>query len=671
LETHPAAVELIPRVLVERAQAVPEYARKAHAFGEHAAALLVVEYAGGNAAAARAAADRLHQPGTRLEDAGDQADLWAVRNVGLGLLMSVPGDTKPLSFIEDVSVPVDRLGDYVRRMDRLLAGHDTRGEWYAHASAGCLHLRPLINLKQPAGRAQMRSIAEGALEIVLELGGVLSGEHGDGISHAGFNERLFGPELTQAFRQLKHAFDPNGLLNPGKIISAEGQALPPMDASLRYDASYQTLEWPTVFRFSRQGGLARAIEDCNGAGVCLKADGVMCPSYQALRQEAHSTRGRANALRAAISGRLGPGAMTSEELRGVLDLCLACKGCKAECPSAVDMARIKAEILAYDHRLHGVPLRSRLFGEIARLSQLARPVAGPVNAIARLSITRRLMERLLGISRHRVMPAFAARTFRQWFAGRAGAAQGEPVVLFVDTFVEHNHPQVGRAAVRVLEACGYRVELAPDQVCCGRAMISKGLLDRARQMAAHNLDALFPLAERGVPIVGLEPSCVATLRDEYLDFFPDDPRTGVLAESALLLEELLTIPGADGRRPVERVSFHAPAAELWVHGHCHAKALTGTVPLLEMLRATGARVREIECGCCGMAGSFGYEVEHYDLSMQIGEMQLFPAVRQAASRGGLVVAAGTSCRAQIQDGTGVQALHPAEVLAMAIQDEKP
>lgn len=666
LESRPGAVELIPRSILELARSVPAYSRRLGFVQDIPNAMLVVEYTGESLEAARSAAACVAKHATILESPEAQADLWAVRKAGLGLLLSVPGDVKPISFVEDVAVPVEQLSQYVRRVDRLLAEHGTSGEWYAHASGGCLHLRPLVNLKSASGVAQMRNIAEGILDVVLDLQGVLSGEHGDGLTHTEFNERLFGPEIADAFRQLKQAFDPLGLLNPGKVVTLPGQAPPRMDENLRFGPDYATQDLKTVYAFRREGDLAHAVEACTGVGVCLQTGGVMCPSYQATREEMDTTRGRANALRAAISGRLPPGSLTSSQIYQVLDLCLQCKGCKAECPSAVDMARIKSEYLDLYHQEHGVPLRSRLFAEIASLSRLARPLADPISNLAGLKVSRWVLEKTLKISKQRVMPRFVRTSFRRWFRSRPALGSGLPVVLFVDTFVDYNHPQIGRAAVHVLEAAGYRVLIAPRQVCCGRAMISKGLLQRAKQMAARNLAALAPYAEAGLPIVGLEPSCLLTFRDEYLDFYPDDPRTTALAEKAVLIEELLTQPSADGSRPIDRLRFAPPAAPVLFHGHCQAKALVGTQTTFEMLRATGADVVEIDSGCCGMAGSFGYESEHYDLSMQIGEMRLFPAIREG--KGAIVAAAGASCRTQILDGTGVHARHPIEILAEALVD---
>ncbi len=669
LATHPSAVEVIPRTLIERARAMPHYARKARFLAPDCEAFLVVEYAADTVSEAQAATQALTGRGLLLDSPEHQAELWQVRKAGVGLLLSAPGDAKPISFIEDVAVPVERLAEYVRRVDTLLAEHGTRGEWYGHASAGCLHMRPRVNLKSAEGVARMRAIAEGVLGIVLEMGGVLSGEHGDGLAHTEFQERLFGADIMAAFRQLKRAFDPEARFNPGKVVPIEGQAPPPLDANLRYGPDYRTLPLSSVYAFRRQGSLAHAIEDCNGAGVCLQSGGVMCPSYQATRDEMDSTRGRANALRAAISGRLPADALTSRELHRVLDLCLQCKGCQAECPSGVDMARIKGEFLELYHAEHGVPLRSRLFGEIATVSRWLA-VAGPlVNWVGETLLFRWLLDLTLGVSRHRRLPRLAARTFRQWFARRPLRPSGEPVVLFVDTFTDHNHPEVGQAAVKVLEAVGCRVVLAPRQGCCGRAMISKGLLRRAKHMAWVNLAALEPYLDDGTPIVGLEPSCVATLRDEYLDFYPYDPRAAALAERVQFIEEFLLAGSPDGGRRIDHLPLAPPQAPLLVHGHCQARAIVGTSPLVGLMKATGAPVEEIGATCCGMAGSFGYEKEHYRLSMQIAEMRLFPAVREGVGRGAQVVAPGTSCRAQILDGTGVRAWHPVEVLAQLLPTE--
>jgi FAD/FMN-containing dehydrogenase/Fe-S oxidoreductase len=666
LPCRPAAVELVPRSILDRAATVPGYARKLGFAPPGAEALLLVEFAGGTAAEAGSAASVLAQRGLVVADRAAQEDIWAVRKAGLGLLMLTPGDLKPIEFVEDVAVPVERLGEYVRRVDRVLASAGTRGEWYAHASAGCLHLRPLLNLKDPADRRRMREIADAILEIVIEMGGALSGEHGDGLSRTRYSEQLFGREITEAFSELKRAWDPLGILNPGKVVPTPATLSGP-DEDLRPPLLEESITRPTHFAFQREASWAQAAEGCNGQGVCLKEGGVMCPSFQALLDERHSTRGRANALRAAFSGTLPPGSLTSAELYEVMDLCLECKACKSECPSAVDMARMKAEFLAAHHAEHGLPLRSRLFGEIGSLAPWGQRASAVANALSHWGVTRRLQEPLLGISRHRVFPSFSRRSFRSWFARHPSPAQGEPVVLFVDTYIETMCPEIGIAAVQVLEACGCRVEIARGQACCGRPMISKGMLGRARQMAARNLRALEPYVAAGRPILGLEPSCVLTFRDEYLEFFPKEEGARRLATQSMLIEEYLTRPGPGGLRPLERVrGLGSASGTCAVHSHCHTKALVGPSPMLDMLRLAGWVAQEIEAGCCGMAGSFGYEAEHLDLSLQIAESRLLPAVRRASEAGQCVCAAGMSCRTQIADGTGVKPWHPIQAVAAAL-----
>ena len=670
LETRPDAVEVLPRMLLTRAREIPAYARKMGFVQGDPAALLVVEYAGESVEQAMSRAKRL-PGGLLLEREQDQADLWAVRKVGLGLLMSIPGDMKPITFIEDVAVPVEKLGDYVRQVDTILQEHGTVGEWYAHASAGCLHLRPMVNLKTAEGVERMRCIADAVVELVIEMQGSVSGEHGDGLSHTEYNERLFGTELANAFRQVKEAFDPDEVLNPGKVVPSssgfggEGS----LTSNLRYGESYQTDAPATYFSYSREGSFASAIENCTGLGVCRKEDGLMCPSYQVTRDETQSTRGRANALRAAISGALPLDSLTSHQMYEVLDLCLACKGCKAECPTAVDMARLKSEFLALYHVEHGVPLRDSLFAHIAKFSRYGSAFAALFNFFTRTRGFRWLQEKMLGIARQRTLPHFANVTFSDWFSKHPDPGFAETVVLFLDTYTQYQCPEVGIAAVDVLEAAGYRVELVSEQVCCGRPMISKGLLKAAKALAATNIRALTPYVEAGVPIIGLEPSCLITLRDEYLDFFPHDPRAKQLAENSFTFEEFLVQSRGSETRPIDRIHFREAEISVLFHNHCYSKALIGSEPSHAMFKAAGIDIEEIDSGCCGMAGAFGYEIEHYPLSMDIAEDRLLPAVRHGVGQGAQISASGLSCRTQIHDGAGIFALHPAQILARLIVNE--
>jgi Fe-S oxidoreductase len=436
---------------------------------------------------------------------------------------------------------------------------------------------------------------------------------------------------------------------------------------MRYREDYgERIPIEPAFAYRREQGLLRALEGCSGVGVCRKANGIMCPSFQATREESDSTRGRANILRAAMTGSLPPETLLRPELHRVLDLCLECKGCKAECPTGVDMARIKAEYLALYQAEHGVPLRSRLFGEIARVQAATAPFAFLQNGLRRTRGFRRLQELLVGIDRRRSLPALSRRPFHAAVSilESAESTEGDRVVLFIDSFTDRNEPEVGEAARKVLQAANLTVGRARGQVCCGRPMISKGMLSEARQLARRNIDALAPYARAGLPIVGLEPSCLLTLRDEYLEFFPDDENARAVGGATRLLEELL-VEVEEGKRG-RQLRLHSSARRVLVHNHCHSRALIGSGPMLDVLRSTGAEVRETTAGCCGMAGSFGYEREHYDLSMQIAGMRLLPEVKAAIEEGAVVVAPGFSCRTQVRDGSGAAAIHPAVFLAASL-----
>jgi FAD/FMN-containing dehydrogenase/Fe-S oxidoreductase len=672
LEMQPDAIELIPRSIFERARAIPAYARKMDFLEGDPAAILVVEF---SASSAREATQRARAlPGAVvLERPETQANLWAVRKVGLGLLMSIPGDTKPITFMEDVAVPVKHLGDFVRRVERILTEQHTYGEWYAHASAGCLHLRPLVNLKTAEGVTQMREIADAVVDLTLEMHGSISGEHGDGLSHTEYNQRLFGRELMQAFREIKNAFDPKGLLNPGKVIPAEdgfgGEGS--LTRNLRYGPDYKTFEPETIMAHRREGGIVAAIEACTGVGVCRQERGLMCPSYQATRDEVNTTRGRANALRAAISNILPVASFADEELYRILDLCLECKGCKAECPTAVDMARIKAEFLHSYQAEHGVPLRSRFFANIHQVAAITQPIARMLSAASSWASMRWLQMASLGISDRRTLPKFSQQTFSTWWKQnhQQRNTRNKRVILFLDTYTQFMQPEIGKDAILVLETLGYHVDTVDGQVCCGRPMISKGLLNQARENAAVNIDVLGREAEQGTPILGLEPSCLLTFRDEYLEFFPEDSRAQSLAQHSFLFEEFLLAANTNGERPIDSWNGKVKGRLASFHNHCYTKALVGSETLQQVFALLGCPVDEIASGCCGMAGSFGYEAEHYDLSMQVAEQVLLPAVREANSNGRVILAPGFSCRTQIRDGANVEALHPVQYIASLLKED--
>ncbi len=666
LETGPYAVELTDKMILDLARDNIEQSQRMGWVQGDPGAILMVEYAGESEAEARAKVEALAALRQRerfgyashlaLEPAAQQS-IWKLRKAGLGLLLGLKGDKKPIAFVEDTCVQPRDLAKFVPRFREILARHDVAGAYYGHCSVGCLHIRPVIDLKTARGLAQVTAIADEVTDLVLEYGGTISSEHGDGRARSPYLERMYGARLMEAFRRLKRAFDPDNRLNPGNIVDSPG-----VTRHLRYGAEYTTWEPETLLDFGAAGGFAATVELCNGVGACRKSlEGTMCPSYMATRDEEHSTRGRANALRAVLSGRLPADEFTGRRLYEVMDLCLECKGCKAECPANVDMAKLKYEFLHHYHRAHGLPLRNRLFGGIARWSRLGARVPSLANAFARLPLSRWLLERWLGIDRRRPLPALASEPFTTWFARRTPApagARGE-VVLFHDTFTTYNQPEIARAAVEVLEAAGYRVALV-DRKCCGRPMISKGMLDAARAHAEWNVALLAPYARRGVAIVGLEPSCLLTLRDEYVDLLRTDDARAVAAQSALLEQFLVR----ERERGLD-LRFAPAGRKALLHGHCHQKAIVGTAPTIAALAWAGYDVTEVDSGCCGMAGSFGFEKEHYDVSVWLGNRRLAPAVK-AASADTEVVAPGISCRQQIEHLAGRRAKHPAQLIREAL-----
>ncbi len=673
LETGPSAVELMDNLGLTMCRDVPEYARLLNTFLDgQPNCILITEFYGESQAELLARVDHLKEhlahrgvPARVVPAIRDQIqqNVWTVRKVGLGLMMSIKGDHKPVPFIEDAAVPVEHLAEYVTRIEQFCNDLGTEVAYYAHASAGCVHIRPLINTKDASDVAKLPEITKFSVELLGQYGGALSSEHGDGRARSWINERFFGPELYRLFRQIKHSFDPHGVLNPGNIVDGS-----PITENLRYGPDYRTLELSEHLDFRQEQGFHRAIEMCNGAGICRKrTTGTMCPSFMVTREEEHSTRGRANALRAALAGGLPHSELRSERMYAVMDLCIECKACKAECPSSVDMAKIKFEFLAHYYEEHPIPWRSRLFGDIALMNRLGAGRLAPLaNGVLALEWVKRGLERFWGISQQRTLPKLTAEPYTTWYRKNAQKRRrtGDrraSVVLFHDTFNSYNSPEIAIAATRVLEAAGFDVQL-PGHRCCGRPMISKGLMEQARRMARHTVDQLAPYARSGVPIIGLEPSCLLTLRDEYLSLLPDDPAAQAVAGQALLFEEFVT---REEVRPVLEAQIEPVVRPILLHGHCHQKALIGTGPTRDLLHMTGADVSEVDSGCCGMAGSFGYEVEHYEISMRMAERRLLPAVREV-DESTIVVAPGVSCRAQIEHGSGRRALHPAEVIAQVL-----
>ncbi|UGY16105.1 FAD-binding and (Fe-S)-binding domain-containing protein [Bradyrhizobium septentrionale] len=601
-----------------------------------------------------------------------QSGIADFRAAGLNVMMSMKQEGKPVSFVEDCAVPLPHLADYTERLNAVFARHGTRGTMYAHASEGCLHVRPVLNLKLEKDVKAMRAIAEEAFELVREYKGSHSGEHGDGLVRSEFHETMFGARIVADFREVKQRFDPTNTLNPGKIVDP-----PAMDdrSLFRFSPDYRVGELKTALDWSAYpgagGGFQGAVEMCNNNGACRKLEGgVMCPSYRATRNEKDVTRGRANTLRLAISGQLGRDALASDEMMDTLKLCVSCKACRHECPTGVDMAKMKIEVLAARAATHGLSLRDRLVGYLPRYVDLASRFAPIANWRNRSPLLRALFEKLAGISAKRALPAFRRDTFRP-DAEVLGLPDGREVVLFADTFNRGYERENLDAAIEVLVAGGYRVHLPRPSdggrpPCCGRTFLSAGLVEQARAELDRLVATYAPFAARGVPIIGLEPSCLLTLRDELLSLRSDDTAKTVSAH-ALLFEEFLVREAEAGRLALP---LGTVAGKAVVHGHCHQKSFGAFKPVEKVLRLVpGLEVKTIESSCCGMAGAFGYSAETYQASIEMAELSLLPAIR-SADQHTLIVADGTSCRHQIKDGSGRTPLHVASVLAMSLKCAK-
>jgi FAD/FMN-containing dehydrogenase/Fe-S oxidoreductase len=668
----PTAVELADPTMVRLAREQDQFRATVDAFVRgDPGALLLVEFAGDDAAEPTRRLKELVElmadiglPDAVVEatEPAFQQAVWEVRKAGLNILMSMKGDGKPVSFIEDCAVSLDDLPDYTERLDGVFAKHGAHGTWYAHASVGTLHVRPVLNMKDGTDVAKMRAIAEEAFAMVREYKGSHSGEHGDGIVRSEFHEQMFGQRLVGAFEEVKDSFDEGGLFNPGKIVRP-----PRMDdrSLFRFKPGYAVEPLEPALDWSAWGGFGGAVEMCNNNGACRKWDGgVMCPSYRATSDERHLTRGRANSLRLAISGQLGADALTSEAMHDTMALCVGCKGCKRECPVGVDMARMKIEFMHQYRKRHDLTLRERLVAYLPRYAPWVSRFGGLANIRDWLPGLAWLSERLVGLTARRELPRWRRDVFQP---GDDLSGAGPEVVLFADTFNTYFEPDNARAAERVLRAAGYRVRDPGDggrPLCCGRTFLAAGLVDEAKAEARRTIKALAPYVGRGIPVVGLEPSCLGTLKDEFTAMLPGE--ADQLAGNAVMFEEFLAREAAAGQLNLPLKPL--PENKALVHGHCHQKAFGNFGAVGQILAMIpDLDIETVDSSCCGMAGSFGYEAEHYDISMTMAESDLLPAVRDA-SPDTLVVADGTSCRCQVRDGAGRDAMHAVRILEMALAD---
>ncbi|MBM3181389.1 MAG: FAD-binding protein [Chloroflexi bacterium] len=706
LEFKPSAIELIPRMVLQFARSVPMYARQAGWILGDPAAVLVIEFSGDQPSALKAAVRGLDTPSadasgyastsstqrstthrllTIAESAEEQSRVWNIRKMGLGILDSRPQAARPAAFIEDCAVPVERLGEFVREIERILAEHKTEGGIYAHASAGCLHIRPILNLQSGEGVRALRSIGEQVFALVMSLGGSMSSEHGDGIVAGEWIEKTYGAEVTEAMRMLKRAADPHNLLNPKKMLDA-----PPMDSHLRYGESYRAQVWKSALHFEHERGLAGAIEQCNGQGVCRKNTGVMCPSFQATRDESNSTRGRANLLRGLITNHASRNTefvmcsdQKSQATFQALDLCLACKGCTSECPSGVDMPKLKYEFMNEYYKSHRRPWHDYLFGYFHVVSKWLAPVAPLANAPMKMDWSRRLIAQVMGITDKREFPVFVKGKKVNRYTGKqvnkkgfalSGAERSRNagcVIFLSDVFSRYLEPEVEQAAFDILNALGYEVKVLP-LVGAGASLLSKGFIDAARRHAGKVLDEIKRFDEgAGLSVVGCEPPEVYCLKHEYAALLPERrAEIESITKRVWLVDEFILRSGGFDT-PREK---HAGLLNHQVifHPHCHQRAEgladdglpSGTSATVEMLTMFGFEVGLIDAGCCGMAGTFGYDAEHYELSMQIGELGMLPKLREQRleNRDWSVTSTGSACRMQIKHGTGIEAKHPLELV---------
>jgi Fe-S oxidoreductase len=678
LKYNPGAVELMDKTVLDCAAENISQRKNRFFLKDNPGAILIIEFAretkediheseDGMIAEMKEKQLGFHYP--KIFDSDIQR-VWSLRKAGLGALANIPGDAKSVSVIEDTSVPVEKLEEYIQDFQEITKKHDFDTVYHAHISVGELHIRPVLNLKDPADVRRFRAIALDTAHLVKRYRGSLSGEHGDGRVRAEFIPIVIGEENYDLMKLVKKTWDPENILNPGKIVDPE-----PMDTHLRFKADQDTGKVKTVFNYDAVGGIHRLAEKCNGSGDCRKSalmGGTMCPSYMATKDEGTTTRARANILREFFNGN-GHQQITDREVYQVLDLCLSCKGCKSECPSNVDMAKMKAEFLQNFYDRHGIPLRARMVAYISKIQSLGALVPCFFNFLIRNRLLSGLFKSVVGFARERSIPGLHKKTLRKWCRKNLGSLNDSindtrgTVYIFIDEFTNYTDTPVGITAIKLLTRLKYKVSVV-DHSLSGRTFFSKGLLRTARKHAIRNVEVFKDLVNQDMPLVGLEPSAILAFRDEYPELVNPELRQDAqeLSQYALTIEEFLMQQMEKG--VIKKEEFTSESRHILFHGHCQQKAVAATTPTNYVLSfPEHYSAEEIPSGCCGMAGSFGFEKEHYDLSMKVGELVLFPAVRMA-SEDSLIVAPGTSCRQQIADGTGREAYHPAEVLYDALID---
>ncbi len=670
LEEGPAAVEHIGKMIITQAKQSLGFSRNLDFLQGEPTDILVVEMNGSSERQVRDKIQKLEDKMKRLNlsyaitklfDSSKISQVWAMRQAGLGLMMNIPGDKKPIPFVEDTAVSPEKLPEYVKRFDEIVRRNGTEAGYYGHAAEGCLHIRPTINLKNQEGIDRMIKISYEISDLVKEFDGSLSGEHGDGIVRGVWAEKMYGPKIVDSFRELKGAFDPDSIMNPGKIFDT-----PKMGDNLRYGTNYKLRSIDTVLDFSEEGGFEGAVEKCIGVGACRKLNaGAMCPSYMATREEVHSTRGRANALRGVLSGALKEDLMTSKKMLKVLDLCIECKSCKSECPANVDMAKIKYEFLHNYYKKNKTPLRSKLVGSVPILYKfIAGPQAYFFNLANKLPLAKVITEKIIGIHKKRQMPEISTYTFESWFKKRVSnstKSRGK-ILFFHDTHINFIHPEVGKATVKILESAGYEVEIT-NRKCCGRTMISKGLLDDAKKNVNYNTKLLYDYVEKGIKIIGVEASCVSAMQDEFPDLADEKEKAKKISENTFTVQDLLIQIQDDGN---QQINWNSLDKDLLLFVHCHERALNGTNNSLGSLNLPNKfNAKLIDAGCCGMAGSFGMEKEHYEISKKMAEDRLLPSIENSKENQEIIVT-GISCHDQIKDLSHKKPKYLVEVLAEAI-----